>query len=305
MNNHRADLHMHGPIGFQPYWLRKQGYAGKNLLQLIADECFRKGITICAITSQEKEIPKNSVHDRLGCLKNHEAQYLPQGYQTDSLGENILVVEKGSNRVYLVNGQTVMPEENGKKYDLLVVGSNQIPNAMSFNDTLNYGKDHGLIQIAEHPYIETHRGIGEELLEEHIKDFDAIEGHNSQAIFSSWTTRLPVVGGLLSRAGKEMNEKARQIACRYNKPWIATSDAHRIEDLGISHIQWESEIDDSNETRFFGNLKTRIHTGAFKPIINYEKMLAWFSWISTFQKGIRSGRIKDEYIPSYEFKLAP
>ena len=102
-----------------------------------------------------------------------------------------------------------------------------------------------------------------------------------------------------------MNEKARQIACRYNKPWIATSDAHRIEDLGISHIQWESEIDDSNETRFFGNLKTRIRTGAFKPIINYEKMLAWFSWIFTFQKGIRSGQIKDEYIPSYEFKLAP
>jgi len=46
MNKSRADLHMHGSIGFQPYWLKKQGYAEKNLLQLIVDQCFVKGITI-------------------------------------------------------------------------------------------------------------------------------------------------------------------------------------------------------------------------------------------------------------------
>ena len=32
----RADLHMHGPIDFQPYWLKKQGYAGKNLFGIEA-----------------------------------------------------------------------------------------------------------------------------------------------------------------------------------------------------------------------------------------------------------------------------
>lgn len=38
----KADLHMHGPIGFQPYWLKAQSYAGKNLLKEIADEAFKK-----------------------------------------------------------------------------------------------------------------------------------------------------------------------------------------------------------------------------------------------------------------------
>ena len=57
----RTDLHMHGPIGFQPYWLKKQRYAGKNLLKLISDEAFRKRITITAITSQADEIFPGSV----------------------------------------------------------------------------------------------------------------------------------------------------------------------------------------------------------------------------------------------------
>lgn len=52
----RADLHMHGPIGFQPYWLRIQGYEGKNLLKLIADVCIARKINLCSITSDAFEI---------------------------------------------------------------------------------------------------------------------------------------------------------------------------------------------------------------------------------------------------------
>ncbi len=60
----KADLHMHGPIGFQEYWLKVQGYQDKNILREIVDICFKKEIDICAITSQEMEIPSSSIHDR-------------------------------------------------------------------------------------------------------------------------------------------------------------------------------------------------------------------------------------------------
>src|SRR3989344_1114250 len=115
----RTDLHMHGPIGFQSYWLKKQRYAGKNLLKLISDEAFRKRITITAITSQAYEIFPESVHDRFHCLKECEAKTIPEGYEVNSIGKNILVVKKGDEIVYIVNGQTIMPKENGNRYDLL------------------------------------------------------------------------------------------------------------------------------------------------------------------------------------------
>src|SRR3989344_5081906 len=212
MTLQRADLHMHGPIGFQPYWLKKQKYAGKNLLQLIADECFKKGITISAITCQNNIKGKGSVEDRLYCLKEYEAPLLPKGYTAEPLGKNILVVEKENKKVYLVSGQTVMPREDGKDFDLLMIGSNSIPDRLSFSNTLSYGEVHGLIQIAEHPFVETHRGMGKERLERYIDKFDAIEGHNAQTAFPSWVTKLPVIGSALSRAGRELNEKAKEIA---------------------------------------------------------------------------------------------
>ena len=92
----------------------------KNLLKLITDKCFEKDIGVCALTSEEFSIPRNSVHDRLNYLKNNYALDLEkQGYETLSLGENIFAVMKGEaeNRkeTYFVNGQTVVVKDNGKK----------------------------------------------------------------------------------------------------------------------------------------------------------------------------------------------
>lgn len=299
----RFDGHMHGPIGLQKYWLEAQEYAGKNPLQLIADEAFLKNINISAVTSQKEEIPRLSVDDRLGILIKHELPLLPKEYKAGTLGgkDNILVVEKENKKVYLVNGQTVMTEENGKKYDLLVVGSNEVPNGRTFEDTLKYGQDRGLILIAEHPYVETHRGMGKKLLEKYIGEFDAIEGFNSQAIFPNWMTKLPKVGAMFSRAGKKLNQKAKESARYFHQPYIATSDAHRIEDLGISYISWIGELDNSSEDKFLTELKDKIGSGNFKTTENDESMIDWFRWISIFKKGIASGKVVDEYIPSNQF----
>lgn len=300
MTKIKADLHMHGPIEFQPYWLRVQGYAGKNLLQLLTDKCISRGIGICAVTSQADEITPRSVHDRFWCLKEQEALLLDANYKHDSIGENIFVVEKMNERVYFVNGQTVMPIEDGKKFDILVVGSNKIPNGMPIKDTLNYGEDNGLIRIAEHPFVETHRGMGEKLLEKYVDDFDAIEGHNSQMIFRYFTTKVPFFGKSFSHFGRELNFEAKVFALGHDKASVATSDAHRIQDAGLSYIEWQGKICDSNEEKFMKDLRNRIASGGFYTMERYESFLSWINWVIKFQKGIKSGKVVNEYVCSKE-----
>ena len=289
----RADLHMHGPIGFQSYWLRAQGYAGKNLLKLLTDRCISRRITICAVTSQANEITSGSVDDRFWCLKEREAPLLNADYRHDSIGENVFVVEKIGERVYFVNGQTVMPSEDGKKMDILIVGSNKVPNGMSIKDTLKYGKERGLIRIAEHPYVESHGGIGKERLEMYAEDIDAVEGHNSQMIFRNFATVIPVLRKRFSEFSREQNLKAESWAWVNNKPCVATSDAHRIEDAGLSYIEWEGKIDDSSEEKFMRSLRNRVSYGSFNTLEKYESLLNWVNWVWKFQKGIKSGEIND------------
>ncbi|MEK6871460.1 MAG: hypothetical protein AABX16_01000 [Nanoarchaeota archaeon] len=100
MSRIKADLHYHCPIGFQPYWLKVQGYLEKNLLKEIADACFKRNIGLCAITSDENEIPKNSIHDRFNWPKNNNIP-LPKEYETDTLGNNVLIVANNNRKLYL------------------------------------------------------------------------------------------------------------------------------------------------------------------------------------------------------------
>ena len=164
----RTDLHMHGPIGFEPYWLKVQGYKGQNLLKLIADTCFERDIGICAITSESDQIDKNgiierySIHDRLGYLEKEflsDLDLLPN-YSTDKFGLNSIIVEKDNKKLYLISGQTPAIIDKGKRLDHLVIGSNKVPNFMNFKDTLNYCNDNGLLHGLEHPNLEAHFGIG-------------------------------------------------------------------------------------------------------------------------------------------------
>ena len=133
----KADLHMHGPIGFQKRWLELQGYnkPGTNLLKLIADTCFERGIDLCAITSEEFEIPKGSVHDRFDYLVK-EARYLPKEYEHDKKADILLSVEKQGRLVYIINGQTVIAYDGKRRVDHLVVGSNQVPNKRHLGETI-------------------------------------------------------------------------------------------------------------------------------------------------------------------------
>ncbi len=281
----KADLHMHGPIGFQTYWLKVQGYEGRNLLQLIVDSCLSNRLSICAITSEEKEIPRYSVHDRLMYLLNF-VKDLPNDYYFDKLGNNLFVVEKNEDLLYLINGQTVIVKEGDLRFDHLVVGSNDVPNFMNLEDTLKYGKDNGLIQILEHPFAVNHFGIGAEKSEKYIKDYDCVEGHNSQFVIPSYLSWLPAIG----KYNRKLNELAKKFALEHSKPSIATSDAHRIEDAGVSCIKFEDfTIKTTNEDEFLCSLRKIILDGKFSTVEKYLSFLDWLDWTSKFKKGISAG----------------
>ncbi len=281
------DLHNHGPIGYQPYWLKAQGYEGKNLLQLIADTCFEKNMQVCAVTSETHEtddkgkIVINSIHDRFGYLAN-QIRKLSKYYSAYREGA-LIHVRKESQEVILVNGQTVIVQESDKRLDHLVIGSNQVPNFMPLEDTLKYGQDNELIQIAEHPFCTAHYGIGQDALETNLNYFDAIEGHNAQMTLPRFMSALPILG----KYTKRTNDQTKAFATRYNKPYIATSDAHRIEDTGVACITADAtDIDITSGEKLLETLKQTIRKGNFVTQEGYESLTGWLSWVYTFKTGL-------------------
>jgi len=301
----KTDLHYHGPIGFQDYWLRIQGYKGKNLLEEIARNCFRREIEVCAIVSDEDEIPLHSIHDRFNWLRNNYADSLSSEYVFDILGKNVGIITRGEDdkKIYLVNGQTVRTREK-EVYDVdgltkrgfvdyLVIGTNQIPNHMPLEETVKLVYETGnLIGISEHAFCTEHGGMGRERLERLLPYIHAIEGHNSQLIFNLLIF-LPKVGQELSKYQRKLNNLAQQFAEKHNKPWIANSDGHRIEDVGISYNEISEQLlDNSSEERFLESFKNIITTKNFTQHCAYESIFGWFDWVSKLIIGVKLGKDK-------------
>lgn len=290
-----VDLHMHGPIGFQEYWLKVQGYQSKNILKEISDICFKKEIDICAITSQEMEIPTGSIHDRFYQLTKY-AKSIPRSYKHDRLGEIALVVEKYGQKAIIVNSQSVVVFENKngqqRRIDHLVVGSNQVPNNRSLEDTIKHCQDNGLIQIAEHAFLTEHFGIGRELLERYIKEIDAIEIHNAQLFLPEIFRLLPAFGSY----NKSINKRARKFADFYKKPGVANSDAHKIENLGTAYTIMDFTPDLTSPDKLLESLKLGIKKLDPKnPNIKegYIPLFDFIDWTTKFSKGV-SERLKHD-----------
>ena len=292
MENIKADLHAHGPIGFEPYWLRVQGYEGKNLLQLIVESCIKKDIRIAAITSEAFEIPRGSIHDRLGYLAKM-IKALPENYEAEMLGKESIVVKKGSKEVILLSGQTPIIEENGKRYDHLIVGSNRVPNGMNFSDTLQCCLDNGLPNFLEHPAVEEHCGTGlslaEKLIMQHGDKITGIEGHNSNLVWPGFLSFAPKIGQYNRRA----NKMAKQLSEKIGKPYIANSDAHRIEDIGTSYIEFEAGlIDRTNEEKLIQSITKAISSKKFSTKESYVPLTAWLKTSYLFINGLKDEKYK-------------
>lgn len=287
----KADLHYHGLIGFQPKWLRIQGCEGKNLAGLIVNTAIDNDIDLVCLVSEEKgepsldyRIPKNSPGDRFGFLCN-QAISLPKNYSYDKIGINILYVKKRWEKpIYIINSQAMVTEDNGNRYDHLVIGSNEIPNHRNLRDTINYCLDKGVIQIAEHPFCTGHFGIGEKLLEKYLSSYDAIEGFNAQMLLYPCLSFIPKIG----IANRKVNEKAINFSKRHHKPYVSTSDGHIPSDLGISYIEFnEKLVDFSDEKKIINSLKEIILFGRFRTYKNYPSFpfINWIKWTGQFVYG--------------------
>src|SRR3989339_723374 len=137
------------------------------------------------------------------------------------------------------------------------------------------------INVAEHPFSLDHGGLGEGNLNRYLNYYDAIEGHNAQFILPGF------LGGIL-RVGdytKKVNAKAKEYALKMQKPWVATSDGHRIEDVGISHIQLEGVFADSEKT-LLKTLKEAIRKNRFTPVCRYPALGDWLNWAIKSKLGI-------------------
>ncbi|MFH1802429.1 MAG: PHP-associated domain-containing protein [archaeon] len=286
MKEIQADLHMHGPIGFEPYWMKAQGYEGKNPLKLMTDACLERGVTICAVTSESDQVDtsgvilRNTIHDRLGFLANNHIATLPLGYQGDRFGDNSLVVAHGNDVIYFINGQTVNAFDQGRQVDHLVIGSNTVPNGRSLDDTISYCSDYGLSQGLEHPDVKAHFGVGLDRARELADRVDFIEGHNAQMRWPAWMRKMPKIGAFT----RYSNEAAQALAQELSIPWIATSDAHRIRDAGIAHIILNPQTRSfKDEDSLLSTLRDSVRIGAFETHQGYESVVGWLNWVGKFQ----------------------
>lgn len=297
----KADLHSHLLIGFQPEWLRVQGYSDRNLAKLLVDPALRKDMGLVAVTSENFEIPKGSVHDRFAriCEDAEKLMEKDRSYSSKKIGENILKVVKsggvfGANKdiqypIYIVNGQTVIIIENGKRYDHLVIGSNQVPNNRDFDYTMKYLRDNGLLSFLEHAPLESHCGVGiskaEELLDKYGDIITGIEGHNASMTWHERFSKAHLIG----KFNRGVNRKSKELAKKVRKPYIATSDAHSPEQIGAGNIEFLSPIpfSEESEAEFFLGIREDIERGEYKCNEGYVSRASWIKNATLFILGTK------------------
>ncbi|MEK6885744.1 MAG: PHP-associated domain-containing protein [Nanoarchaeota archaeon] len=288
----KIDLHNHLLIGFQPEWLRVQGYSSRNLAWVLVNSAIRKDIGLVAITSENFEIPEGSIHDRFTQICE-DAKYFNEetcGCSAEKIGENVLRIDNlghpiNWNSIYVVNSQTVIVEEAGRRYDHLVIGSNQVPNRKDFDYALKYCRDNNLLNFLEHPAVENHLGTGlvkaERLIQKYGDIITGIEGHNAQMIWPESWAKAPLIGPF----NKGVNKKAIGLANKVEKPFIATSDAHSPNQIGAANIKTEDNPQFSNELEVFSYIKKKISGREYYSNNSYVSPYSWMKNAAIFQIG--------------------
>jgi hypothetical protein len=240
----KADLITYGGvIGFQTPWLIAQGYAGRNILKLLVDESIKKDIDVVPVMSMHdiKKIPRGSIHDRYGLLLE-SSQNLPANYFTKKIGENAFTITKGEKTIYILNGQGVITQDKkGKTGDFWVIGTNQIQNRLSLEESLSYGKD--LIKIAPSG----------------IKPWTIKEPRNVSKFFDAICY-------------DDMADKFAQI------PLINTSRAHTIKEIGTRYIEFKNNFQINKEEDILQGLKDVLKKGNYLNGGNGANIFTQLRW---------------------------
>ena len=110
-------------------------------------------------------------------------------------------------------------EASIEKKDVVIANCDEnVNNVKTFDDLKNYKKNNPhIFVLAPHPFVFSKKSLGEKL-EKYIDLFDAVE----LSVFSNKFFNF--------------NKKAIEMAEKYGKPLMATSDNHFIKDLGRGYI---------------------------------------------------------------------
>lgn len=280
----KADLHFHGPIGFQDRFQKLQGYDGKNLAKIIADTAFDRNVGLINLVSATYKEDCRGVDDRYGCLVEY-SKLLPKDYEASYIGgrrnDVAFKIKKGDKEVIVVNGATMWAEVDGERKDHLVAGSNHIRNRRSLDEILKDEESKKVINGIEHMASVHHNGLGE-AAERYKDSYDFVEW-NAQLIFPkflSFLKYIPVIGKYFIDANRLNNEKAERFAKKHNIPLVATSDAHRIDDMAIASISYGvSDLDESSPEKLIESLRHLIRERKYTNNFGYENPIRWFSWM--------------------------
>lgn len=291
--NFRADLTAHGPIGFQPYWLRTQGYAGRNLIELFSDACAKRDIKICSVVSQADDM-NGPYQDRFKVLCG-QIKSLKAPYEAQHLGENSIFVTNRSKEsprgtyhtVILLNAQSVVMLDGDKKRSLTVVGTNKVPNLMTEAETMRWAADHPqFLYGAEHPFkTGSQAGVGRDSVMKNRDIYDFIDWDSQLPILHALTF-LPGIGSQLAQYERRLNQQAKELARAVARPLVPGSNAHRFEDIGVSYIEIPRQELRFNSDGLVSSLKGAILDRRFKPHFGYENMVDWYKWANTFKTGL-------------------
>lgn len=143
--------------------------------------------------------------------------------------------------------------------EVLVLNLERIRGLRRYDDLDKIKKEGGLI-IAPHPFYPKTKCLGKDLID-NIQRFDAIE-------YSHFYT-----GRFTSR----FNKKAQQVAVKYDKPLVGTSDAHRLYQFDNTYtlLDCDNKRDDIVDSVIKGKVKV-----VSKPL-SYVNMLKHLSFMKS------------------------
>jgi len=161
--------------------------------------------------------------------------------------------------ILLLLGVELYMRKKIKRNDLVVLNINPeearlVEKINSFEKLANYKKKHPEIFIlAPHPFGDRRFSMGERRLIKNIDLFDGVE--------HSWHYSRLV----------NPNKKARQVTEKFNKPFVATSDAHSLKYFNTDYIVVET--DKLEPQSVFNAIRRGSFTNVTKPKKTYQ--LIW------------------------------
>jgi predicted metal-dependent phosphoesterase TrpH len=183
-----------------------------------------------------------SIFEGINAAHKHKFNVLASTCHTKNVCTDEHINYAKTKNILLIPGieANVYEKKSKKRSHVVILNCNkEANNIKTFDDLRLYKKNNpDIFIIAPHPYFYGNYSLGN-LLEKHIDIFDAIE-------ISWFYTKF-----------FNRNKKAIEIAKKYNKPLISTSDTHFLDFLNDNFIKVET--DELSAEKLFSSIRNGNH----------------------------------------------